>query len=241
MSRTASSISAPLRMRMRVWGHCSRTCRAATSPFITGIFKSRSKTSGQRSRAFCTASAPSRASPMTSKPGSRRKTIARPLRTTSWSSAMRMRIADGIWRVADGRFAWRMADGGWRMVLLSAIGHQPLAIRRRQGDEHGRAGAGAGDEFARPAERRRTVADAAQPEALPIVFAGQGHFRIEPAPVVAHGQQRLAIHNIEADPRAAGRRMPHDVVEGFLRNAIQAAFGASGQDAEITANVNGKV
>src|SRR5207253_6944931 len=74
----------------RARGHIWRISRAASRPFRAGIAKSRTATSGQRSRAMRTACWPSAASPTISNPSRCIRTL-RPWRTMRWSSANRMR------------------------------------------------------------------------------------------------------------------------------------------------------
>src|SRR5208283_4720560 len=65
----------------------------ASSPFIRGMVTSNTMTSGSRSFAFSTASAPSDASPMTCQPGRPSKRVFKPCLTIGWSSTSSMRIA----------------------------------------------------------------------------------------------------------------------------------------------------
>src|SRR5258705_4528643 len=70
-------------------GHTWRISRAASRPFSSGIEKSRTATSGQRSRAARTAAWPASASAMTENP-SRSSRALSPCRTITWSSASKI-------------------------------------------------------------------------------------------------------------------------------------------------------
>ena len=72
-------------------GLCWVSCRVAARPLRFGIPTSRITTSGFNSLAFSTASRPSVASPQISQPSCDCRSVHRPRRTTSWSSAIRIR------------------------------------------------------------------------------------------------------------------------------------------------------
>src|SRR3990172_4601087 len=73
-----------------VSGRSSRISRQASTPLPSGRQMSMITTSGWAWRAILTASWAVPASPTTAKPGRRSRSVRRPMRTTSWSSTMRM-------------------------------------------------------------------------------------------------------------------------------------------------------
>src|SRR3989304_5152680 len=91
-----------------VSGRSSRISRQASTPLPSGRRMSMITTSGWAWRAILTASWAVPASPTTAKPGRRSRSVRRPMRTTSWSSTMRMlTVAPGIGlfsHVAQGKF-----------------------------------------------------------------------------------------------------------------------------------------
>src|SRR5581483_5004748 len=91
-SAASCSESWTLKRSTSISGNAARICRVASTPFRSGIEKSRMATFGPSWRARPTASAPLRASPHTSQSARVRSRSRRPCSTTSWSSAMRMRM-----------------------------------------------------------------------------------------------------------------------------------------------------
>src|SRR5438309_4989814 len=77
---------------MPMCGDSRLMARVASTPLMRGMLTSIRMTSGCNSRAFSTASWPSRASPKTSRSPLSRMIAARPSRTTRWSSAIRTLI-----------------------------------------------------------------------------------------------------------------------------------------------------
>ena len=73
--------------------------RVASMPSSSGMRMSMSTTSGSSALAIVTASAPSEASPTTSRSSSASRIILNPARTSAWSSAIRMRTL--MWGVTS--------------------------------------------------------------------------------------------------------------------------------------------
>ncbi len=77
-------------------GLAATICRVASTPFSPGIPRSIRTTSGWARAAAATASAPSRASPTTSIPGTEDSSERIPVRNASWSSATRTRSVSSL-------------------------------------------------------------------------------------------------------------------------------------------------
>ena len=171
-------------------------------PSMPGIRMSIRTTSGRCSRAAATASAPSDACATTSMPGSEPRISAKPVRTSSWSSATTTRITcvrarPGSSRVHPEAAAGRGAGGELRR-------RRPRPARAsRPGPARSRAGAGR----VAPVRRRRRVTRT--PSSGPVTRHGDPRG----ARVLEAVGQRL-LHDAvgrQVDPDAArrpGRRRP---------------------------------
>src|SRR5580765_7172832 len=123
----------------RARGQILRISRAASSPFRSGIEKSRTATSGQRSRASRSASCPSPASATTAKPSRSSKALS-PWRTIAWSSARRIRFG---------------------IVRLHRYGEDQLGSATRAGDDVERSADGV-QALANPGEPETALAPSGQ-------------------------------------------------------------------------------
>src|SRR3989304_5300368 len=90
-SKTRSSTSVPVNIMILICGSDLRSASAISCPSISGMTRSTRTISGFRLFAASKPFRPFAASPTISKSGSRRSTIASPLRTTAWSSTINMR------------------------------------------------------------------------------------------------------------------------------------------------------
>src|ERR1700722_1415852 len=90
-SRMTWSESVMVRTITFCWGFCCSSCRVAANPLRLGIPTSSITTSGFNCFAISTASRPSLASPQISQPSCDWRRAHSPRRTTSWSSAIRIR------------------------------------------------------------------------------------------------------------------------------------------------------
>src|SRR5215203_4098484 len=91
-SLTRASVSCIVKIRISTLESLERICRVASTPLSVGRPKSRTATSGRVARASSTASLPSDASATTSQPACDCRIVRSPARTTSWSSAIRIRV-----------------------------------------------------------------------------------------------------------------------------------------------------
>ncbi len=125
-STTYSSMSNVVSMRTRDRQPGSaRMRRVASIPSTPGIRTSMSTMSGRVDATSVTASAPSSASPTTSRSGSVSRIIRRPRRTSAWSSAMRTASRPTSFTTAPPSAAPRRARTRRRRVA------PPAATRRR--------------------------------------------------------------------------------------------------------------
>src|SRR5215207_1415883 len=85
-------VSCIVKIRISTRESLERICRGASTPLSVGRPKSRTATSGRVARASSTASLPSDASATTSQPACDCRIVRSPARTTSWSSAIRIRV-----------------------------------------------------------------------------------------------------------------------------------------------------
>jgi hypothetical protein len=101
--------------------------RQASVPLPFGILMSITTTSGRRMRASRTASSPDSASPTTVNPSCRSSRAPSPMRTTSCSSAMRMRIAGALVAVVDGivMVSCVRRDAAWPQPEINGLGGPP--------------------------------------------------------------------------------------------------------------------
>src|SRR4051812_9900834 len=95
-SLTRVSVSCIVKIRISTPGTLARICLVASTPLSAGRLKSRTATSGRVARALSIASIPSEASAATSQPGCDSRIVRNPARTTSWSSAIRIRIIEPL-------------------------------------------------------------------------------------------------------------------------------------------------
>src|SRR5829696_4319680 len=89
---TRASVSCIVKIRISTRESLERICRVASTPLSVGRPKSRTATSGRVAKASSTASLPSEASATTSQPACDCRIVRSPARTTSWSSAIRIRV-----------------------------------------------------------------------------------------------------------------------------------------------------
>jgi hypothetical protein len=90
-SRAVAGTSWTLRSTILIEGAIRRISAAASNPFMSGIERSRMTTSGESSHTLEMASRPFAASPQASQSCFERSKVRTPNRTTSLSSAIRMR------------------------------------------------------------------------------------------------------------------------------------------------------
>src|SRR3990170_3007573 len=169
-----------------VSGRSSRISRQASTPLPSGRRMSMITTSGWAWRAILTASWAVPASPTTAKPGRRSRSVRRPMRTTSWSSTMRMLTV----------------PSGMALFSHAAQGEFDPHLGAAPGDAlHGEAGAqatGALLHVAEPAPvgwpfRARVEADAVVSDLQPYRMGGRRQLHAERGRlgVAGHVAQRL--------------------------------------------------
>src|SRR5215208_6381595 len=115
-SLTRASVSCIVKIRISTLESLKRICRVASTPLSVGRPKSRTATSGRVASASSTASLPSEASATTSQPACDCRIARNPARTTSWSSAIRIRVI-GVPRAEAGG----PRSGGTMLDLFSRI------------------------------------------------------------------------------------------------------------------------
>src|SRR5215207_10549466 len=109
-------VSCIVKIRISTLESLKRICRVASTPLSVGRPKSRTATSGRVASASSTASLPSEASATTSQPACDCRIARNPARTTSWSSAIRIRVI-GVPRAEAGG----PRSGGTMLDLFSEI------------------------------------------------------------------------------------------------------------------------
>src|SRR5918998_3367174 len=149
------------------WGISCLILLVASRPSMTGILTSIRTRSGCRFRQEVRASAPSRASAMTSMSSSPESTVLRPSLTRAWSSAIRRRA-------------------GPVCVPLFPILLPPLTVCGRYLRHHLGAFAGLAADLQVAAEQGHPLPHAGEPQAFARPAPVGGLLRVEAGPPVAH-------------------------------------------------------
>ena len=160
-------------------------------------------TSGRSDRARRTASWPDGASPTTRKPSCRLSRAARPMRTTSWSSAMRMRML-----------------GVSVMTSIGCSGRSPGGC-----DRHGkgelRAPSGSALDGQGRAEQLGTASHVGQAVGRSVAAALHHRFGVEAGSIVADLQLQAALRAGQSDIDTSRLRVAQDVAEGLVHDLVQ--------------------